>query len=489
MRAAHTISSRAGTGGPPPWYDLGRRSRRSARWRWLVALAACGLAARPAAAARTWMVDDDRAECPKADFTTVGAAAAAAANGDTIRICPGLYRENITVTNKSLIFQGDGVDRVLIDGNRTDPTGIAASTVNVFTLRSDNGVAYTCRFVGLTIRHGKYGILAQGAQTGQARPGSNMAVDVANCVFIHNGYDGVPYGATAPEAGAGYSTHATDGGGVRGEGDGSRVVDSVFEENDRSIQFDFARQLQVTGNQMRGNLQPGINLGRRRQAGQTPAVSDVVIRGNTVNANLDTGIRVSGGVGVRIEANVVTDNWNSGVVIYDGDTVTLNQNRIAENGRLDTNGLGSIQPESFGGVGIIEPVGSIAITNNDIRANHPGFSNLTVGGVRLTKSSTAAVTLTGNTIFANDGDGVLLEGNGAGVRINQNNITSNRLFGVNNRTTATVDAARNWWASANGPSTANPTADNPEQVAGRLVVRPWATTPFAYPAIRLTPAP
>src|SRR5687767_3233248 len=97
-----------------------------------IGLILLGLAAGPAAA-RTWTVDDDGAECPRPDFTTVGAAVtAAAASGDTIRLCPGVYRENITVTNKSLTFQGDGAARVIVDGNPFDTTGSAAAILNAF---------------------------------------------------------------------------------------------------------------------------------------------------------------------------------------------------------------------------------------------------------------------------------------------------------------------------------------------------------------------
>ena len=112
-----------------------------------------------------------------------------------------------------------------------------------------------------------------------------------------------------------------------------------------------------------------------------------------------------------------------------------------------------------------------------------------MGGVLIKKTLNAAVTLTGNTLFANDGDGLAIEGNAVSVQVSRYNITSNTGLGVNNLGSVNVDATRNWWVAASGPRVAPANADNPEQVSGRLVVRPWATAPFAYPDIRLTPAP
>ena len=71
----------------------------------------------PASAAMTLVVDDDgmatAADCndPTPTYMTIGAAVAAAASGDTIKVCPGMYTENV-VLNKSLTLLGAqaGVD-------------------------------------------------------------------------------------------------------------------------------------------------------------------------------------------------------------------------------------------------------------------------------------------------------------------------------------------------------------------------------------------
>src|ERR671936_1511030 len=53
----------------------------------------------------TLIVDDDHMQCPNATFTSINAAVTAAAPGDTIKVCPGIYSENVIV-NKQLTFLG-----------------------------------------------------------------------------------------------------------------------------------------------------------------------------------------------------------------------------------------------------------------------------------------------------------------------------------------------------------------------------------------------
>jgi hypothetical protein len=56
----------------------------------------------------TLIVDDDHMQCPNATFTTINAAVAAALPGYTIKVCPGIYRENVIVpvTKQQLTFLG-----------------------------------------------------------------------------------------------------------------------------------------------------------------------------------------------------------------------------------------------------------------------------------------------------------------------------------------------------------------------------------------------
>jgi nitrous oxidase accessory protein NosD len=56
----------------------------------------------------TWIVDDDKVECPTADFTTIQAAVTAAVPGDRILVCSGTYHEQVTVPKNGLTIAAKG---------------------------------------------------------------------------------------------------------------------------------------------------------------------------------------------------------------------------------------------------------------------------------------------------------------------------------------------------------------------------------------------
>jgi len=62
----------------------------------IAAVVAVGaLYAAGSASAATLLVDDNKAQCPAAQFTTITEALLFAHSGDTVRVCPGLYQEGI----------------------------------------------------------------------------------------------------------------------------------------------------------------------------------------------------------------------------------------------------------------------------------------------------------------------------------------------------------------------------------------------------------
>ncbi len=94
-------------------------------------LIAAALIGAPAARAATLTVDDDKAQCPGAQYASIQAAVDAAYNGDTVAICPGTYVEGnggqgsnaLTIASKSISLRGAGADLVAIQPKRSTPTG------------------------------------------------------------------------------------------------------------------------------------------------------------------------------------------------------------------------------------------------------------------------------------------------------------------------------------------------------------------------------
>lgn len=63
------------------------------------------------------VVDNDLADCPNADFTSIQAAVTAADAGSTILVCAGTYREQVTITKNELRLLAKGKPGdVVLDG-------------------------------------------------------------------------------------------------------------------------------------------------------------------------------------------------------------------------------------------------------------------------------------------------------------------------------------------------------------------------------------
>ena len=132
------------------------------------------------------IVDDDLAECPNAQFTSINAAVAAASPGGTIRVCPGEYKESVPILKAGLTLQAprqqgqateckqdvppDPTKQAILEYNATLNGGnpsigfdveAPGVTIEGFTIQPDptfvasNGVGiFTSRFfAGYDIRH------------------------------------------------------------------------------------------------------------------------------------------------------------------------------------------------------------------------------------------------------------------------------------------------------------------------------------------------
>ena len=103
--------------------------------RTLVALAfAAALAAAPPALA-TEVVDDDGAQCPEAQHTTIQSAVDAATPGEQVLVCNGTYREHVVIGGSQ-----DGIRLVAKTTHRaviSPPLGSTGIGVGYFTIRSD----------------------------------------------------------------------------------------------------------------------------------------------------------------------------------------------------------------------------------------------------------------------------------------------------------------------------------------------------------------
>jgi nitrous oxidase accessory protein NosD len=82
------------------------------------------------------LVDDDKVQCPAATFTSIQDAINAANPGSLIRVCPGTYREQLSI-NKSLQIEGDNGAIVLPSIMVANTTGSSGTPIAAAILVKD----------------------------------------------------------------------------------------------------------------------------------------------------------------------------------------------------------------------------------------------------------------------------------------------------------------------------------------------------------------
>ena len=217
------------------------------------------------------------------------------------------------------------------------------------------------------------------------------------------------------------------------------TVDGVTAtENGAGLFLDFAPEA-VTNSVVSKNDGAGI-VAAGNSLGQSPTVVDLVIEGNVVEKNGETGVSVSNALGGRIADNDISNNDGTGLSVRESQDLTVTENRVSKNG-----GHGA----EFGG----------RFFANEVLATHNFFEKNGESGVHV------------------DGD--------FGVEIHENHFEKNGV-GVSSTTfdrgeprdsdllpiplyEEYVNATGNYWGAENGPaSVADADAPFADPVTGRV---------------------
>lgn len=271
-----------------------------------------------------------KSACP---FASIQSAVNSAVSGDQVFIARGVYTENVTISGKSLVLDGSGLDLTVIDGGAAGP---------VFTLGSGNGTeSHEMTLKNLTITHGKGiagGILVQSGaalnliscdvvKNVSVRGGGGIAVDtpngkqttITNSTIQLNSAAGLYAGNPATGGGIEVSpdssvvitgsmiasnTVAGYGAGLYGQGAHLKIMNSVFSAN--------AATPQITPH----ISQPGESVGGAIDAGPDMSISDAGIFGNTANDG--------GGIAVYLLTGQATPSIVRTVITHNGYAATGN---------------------------------------------------------------------------------------------------------------------------------------------------------------------
>jgi hypothetical protein len=368
------------------------------------ATAVVGLSVTPAAAG-TLVVDDDLAQCPTAAYMSIQVAAMAALPGDTIKVCPGTYTENVLVT-KPLTFLGAQAGK----DARRDRNNLQKESV----LNHANG-----GFTGV-------GLL------------SNVTID---------GFTIQGQGVTS-RSGIDFSSSG---------GSGYQVLNNVIQNWWRGVGFNSngTNQTLFRHNLIRGRAVPTGDAPAGGIEGNTLPVNNTVIDENLFTGNENSaiviitpsaGLTISNNLSVSDDTFValfngtatdsIVDNVGTGfsgsAMFFGGgnDGVVVDHNDLA-NG--DGNGIRfSI---AFGGTASM----NMMISNNTV-------AGMGASGLNAAPNSLVDSTIQDNRSYRNAADGIRLSAGDFGNEVSENSMRGNGMFDAHDESTGggTAGTANTW---------------------------------------------
>ena len=412
------------------------------------------------------------------NYTTIGAAIAAANPGDTVFVFSGTYPENTITLGKTISLVGENRAATIIDGGSLYLTASWAN-VSGFTFRGRGGFwgirahfSTDCRIEGNAISGYTYGILFNSSTritlTNNAFTGTGVYINGMNggsylvdhwnshTIGASNTVNGKPIvywknvaGGTIP-AGAGQVLLA----GVTGV----TVQSQSLANASVGVEVGFSTDVRVLGNNVSGNAADGIRLhyspssrvesnnvtrngegiavwgsDSNRVMNNTVTASsmggitvtaskDALVQGNNLSANVGSGILVEpSGSGVTLRDNSITGS-NTGIFSY--DPITIINNTVFGNANgIDVAGAGSavVFNRVSGNTGrgiLVEIQGSAWVANNNVSGNGQG--------IQLYQTSNN--TILGN-IVTNNRDGIF-SGSGTFYNTIDNNTVTGNEYGI-----------------------------------------------------------
>ena len=345
--------------------------------------------------AYTFHVDDDRQQCPDAEFTSIQAAVLAAPPFSTIYVCPGVYNEQVMVP-KTLTLLGSSHDRSdarSADGPDPQHDSIVqfpTPVTGVFWLRADDieldgfviqgntrgpgiyaepmssGYCIEYNFIrdnvfGLYLNSSgvKQTVVSRNDFNANNRPGAASGDGIYSDQGLHNALVEQNYFTNHLVAAMVYTT-----GGVPASTNQGIVVRKNAIIDDASVVFFNSLDVRVEQNFIRRNRGSGIFLGGGNNT--------VFVDNNLIQESGSTGINVTGAVGAGTTTGVV-----------------VTRTRIADAGR----GVAAV---AANGVSVNRTDGAVVRRNIILRAN--------TDGIRLTSANSNLIA--DNLALHNGRDGI-----------------------------------------------------------------------------------
>jgi hypothetical protein len=345
--------------------------------------------------------------------------------------------DTVTVVGGGAWSGGDrGYGMYLSAATNTVSVEVKGSTITNY---DKNGIEAQGNKLTVNIHHNT--ITGRGSITDETQNGVNVGRDAVATVN-YNTISNLAYQPKTWWAAAILFYHYVSPAGSSATANGNTITDCQI-----GIVFRNANAL-AQGNTVAGGTVGLVGIGADPETAGTWTASFV---GNTVS-----GVRDSPGFE---NAAIYAETYDAGASL----AVTIQNNQLTGGGSTDADA-----------VGIAGEAGSVTATISD---------NIISGwyhGINLASSTVAGATITGNTIQNNvgAGSGVHVEAavNAANVHVNFNNIVGNTgsgAYGVSNLGSGILDAEKNWWGSATGPTHSTNPGGAGDAVTDNVDFTPW----------------
>ncbi len=388
--------------------------------------------------------------------SSIGAAVAAAAAGDTILVAPGVYKEDVIITksisllgrgSKSTIIDAKGLSNgIFINGMASSPVaGVSDVTISGFTVKNANFEGILAASAsGVTITHNHV-------------TKNNLNLTPTACT-------GIPVFETeeAMDCGEGIHLMSTDH---------SVVASNVSDYNSGGIlvtdETGPTYSNLITDNTVNWNGEAcGITL-----ASHPPALSSAM--GISYGVYQNTVLKNESG------HNGLNNGGGAGIGMYAPTPGTVNYGNVAIGNVLIGNGLPGVAMHTHAPGAPAEVLRDNSIIGNYFSGNGADTADAaTAGPTAINIYSVAPVTgivIAGN-VIEDEAIGVSFNSpaavtNGPPQMQAHLNLFEPKSIGISTLGAATVDGTLNWWGCPQGPSKANCAT-----TTSGVAFQPWLTT-------------
>src|SRR3989304_2803522 len=242
------------------------------------------------------------------DYPTIQAAIDAAADGDTIVVSAGTYKETLRILSKDITLQGEDKESTTINGKYTDKVSV---------IYISGGKVHIS---GFTIKNGDSGI--------QCQDSSDVTV-TDNSIAVNSG-PGLAFFSFFSGSLTGNTLMDNAGGGILLiDVSNVKISENYFKGNkEDGIYMSVCNGIEITRNEIIDTI-----LSNRYGEGIFAKETTALIKDNIIKSSATDGLEVFG-VNSVVETidNTITDNLVNGIYCESGVTITGCCNTVTNNG-------------------------------------------------------------------------------------------------------------------------------------------------------------